>query len=1533
MSLKRIISVLTVFALTAGLLPLYRPPAARAAEEAGAVQIVMGEEHTVALMDDGSVWAWGRNQHGQLGDGTTYTRLMPVKINMFSDSPVESLIAGANHTLAVLQDGTLLAWGNNKNGQLGNGTTKNSLRPAPVLMDGSEFKVSVGGGAVSAGFCHTAAINEDGRLYAWGLNSYGQLGTGDNKNRISPVLVKFEPDIYDEDEKIWEEQDQPDTSFVACGYNHTLANVGGTVYSFGCNMSGQLGIGDLVNRNTPQEVEGVSGTELRCGNAHSMVVEGGTLYGWGSNAFGQIDPAVDNPNIVEPVEMKMPEGINVQDAQGGYYHSVILLADDTVFALGFNSRGQLGNGAAELHSTGHLVKISDPEAPPPGYDEDDFFEDDFEEDDEEADMIPLEADIVASGYYFSGVIDKNGNLWLWGDNGFGQLGDATQTRRSRPIPLPAKIFYEEGLKPVNQVMFIGENNKSVTKLTVGLGKVNGMPLTARIMPAEVPYETLTWTVSNSDVVKLVRLKSDDEEESKYPEETVWVCGNKKAGTAIVTATAYNGKSVSCRITVRPTADMINITAKPTRMIEVGASYRMKAEVLLPSSYDKGVVWSLVDDVDDEDALAEYPFDYLEDPDFDGVISNDVAQIDQNGLLRANAKGTAHVRAQSVMDPAVYTVVSVACGYFATGTNIYDEEYDGSQTPLKNVTLYIDRRDSKNPVYGETQLYAVNFPFYDDDDDDASQAIKWSVTPESVCIIDEDGLLRAVRPGKATVTARTTDGSNRYAKIEVNIVSIGTEIELLSPAAKYEADGEYSVTVGAAGRVNFKGRVQPVSAAQNIVWTIENEEPESGSGIVGMINEKGAFTGLNAGTCDVVGRCADLPSGAAEIVIHVSVIIPVTKLAVVLKDDDRIISDRVFIVDDEFVCEAMYTPYNATVQEVVWSSSNTNALVVDPETGEATAIGPGKTRLTATAADGSNKKSSVTVSVMSKPDRIFFGGAAEYTLEAGKSLSLKATVYPLAAPQTLIWEITDDSDAAATISEKGVVKAFGEGTVYVIARSAFDPDVEMEEPVVINCVMPVKSFSLTPKSAVVVQGGTLELDILINPYDATDPFITMAKLNVPITVDTYDHDSGVEAVEFDEDEMTITVEIGDDVRPGTYTLTFKCGGKTAAVKLTVKPPPDEIELNTSKISRPDEDDEDLLVVWKGKSVSVSAKVLPLNADQKVTWHTEPEVQDIVSIDSNGNIRGLNPGEVTVFCRTIPDANDDYIESEPIELRCEVPVTSIKASTSKTIEMTVGGDPEEVEITVLPFDAYGAGDWTFTTRRDDDVVSVDKDDRYGESLIIEAVGAGSDTITVTAGGKSVMINVRVYEAPASVEITTREMDTFLLKGKTIQLKAVVEPRTAKQIIYWESEDPGIAKVGKTGAVTVAGQGDTVIRAYTLDSEGREIYSADYEITTMLPMTGLKISPNSITVYPGDVLGAGDIDIEIRPFDEAYQGRNPRWRVTSSDRNVAKVDAFDPDTGDFTITAGDKRGSCAITITYGDGTVGVKSAKFTVKNNGGP
>lgn len=218
----------------------------------GVASLVSGGGHALALLEDGSVWSWGRDDYGQLGDGpepTTpgrsqrehagrsyWARPRPAPINGLGG--VRALAAGGGHSVAILADGTMVSWGDNDRGQLGDGTTEH--RPSPGPVSGLSGVV-----AAACAYHHTLALREDGTVWAFGINDRGQLGDGTTEHKYSPVRIPGLSEVRAVSAAGGGGEVNPG------GYGHSLAlRRDGTVWAWGCNDHGQLGLGTSTPAQT-----------------------------------------------------------------------------------------------------------------------------------------------------------------------------------------------------------------------------------------------------------------------------------------------------------------------------------------------------------------------------------------------------------------------------------------------------------------------------------------------------------------------------------------------------------------------------------------------------------------------------------------------------------------------------------------------------------------------------------------------------------------------------------------------------------------------------------------------------------------------------------------------------------------------------------------------------------------------------------------------------------------------------------------------------------------------------------------------------------------------------------------------------------------------------------------------------------------------------------------------------------------------------------------------------------------------------------
>jgi signal peptidase I len=300
------------------------------------VAVVGGEVHSCGVNDEGKVWCWGRNDKGQLGDGTTTNRTVPIEVTGMTGAA--QVTAGLKHSCVVKDDATLWCWGLNADGQLGDTTTTDRTSPIQVVGGGdSGFLTSVTDAA--GGEAHTCAVKTDGTVWCWGRNDKGQLGNGTTTSTTSPVQVSGITTAV----------------AVTAGAKHSCAVLStGGVWCWGLNADGQLGDTTTTDRTSPIQVVGVGGsgflanaTDAAGGSAHTCALRtDNTLRCWGRNDKGQLGNNTTT-STTSPVQVVGVGGsgflTTATDITAGVKHTCTTHTDNTVSCWGLNASGQLGN--------------------------------------------------------------------------------------------------------------------------------------------------------------------------------------------------------------------------------------------------------------------------------------------------------------------------------------------------------------------------------------------------------------------------------------------------------------------------------------------------------------------------------------------------------------------------------------------------------------------------------------------------------------------------------------------------------------------------------------------------------------------------------------------------------------------------------------------------------------------------------------------------------------------------------------------------------------------------------------------------------------------------------------------------------------------------------------------------------------------------------------------------------------------------------------------------------------------------------------
>ena len=384
------------------------------------VQVSGGDGHTLGITHTGELWAWGYNSSGQLGDNTTTNRLVPTRIDNLPSSEmtpysVVGIAAGSAYSLAITDDGALWAWGNNMDGQLGDNTTTN--RHIPIRIDSLPSNGMMPGSIIGvyAGGHHSLALTDDGALWAWGANAFGRLGDGTTTQRNVPTRI----------------DDLPSNGMmpysvvsIAAGHHHSLALTDdGALWAWGNNGQGRLGDNTTTHRYVPTRIDDsisnamIPGSVIgiSAGTQHSLALtDDGGLGAWGGNTSGQLgDNTTTNRHVPTRID-SLPSNTMTQGSvvgiSAGSNHSLAITGTGQLWAWGSNGSGRLGDNTTTYRHVPTRIDSLPSNA-----------------------IVPGSVVGVSGGNIHSAAITRYGELFTWGNNARGELGDGTTTTRLAPV--------------------------------------------------------------------------------------------------------------------------------------------------------------------------------------------------------------------------------------------------------------------------------------------------------------------------------------------------------------------------------------------------------------------------------------------------------------------------------------------------------------------------------------------------------------------------------------------------------------------------------------------------------------------------------------------------------------------------------------------------------------------------------------------------------------------------------------------------------------------------------------------------------------------------------------------------------------------------------------------------------------------------------------------------------------------------------------------------------------------------------------------
>jgi len=452
---------------------------------AGAFAVIRYPERVVTFPYPTFFWVWGADAEGELGDLSNQNKILPhlndavfpagtVLMSLAAGTGV-TFLGGGSHSLAVDRNRNLWAWGHDLHGQVGDGHGGTDIfSPVRVCAGGeaapcTQFLGSVT--AMAAGGSHSLALDILGNVWAWGDNEFGQLGSDATVTVVPIWNVALFAQVN--------QHGRPPITGIAAGENHSLAlDSGGVVWAWGSNGFGQLGVGSNDSHITVASallsLHGTTITAIAAGSGHSLALDSqGHVWAWGDNHVGQLGiGSFSRPRLV-PVKLDLfPPPTRITRIASGAMHNLATDSFGRLWAWGANEAGQLGIGTTTNAAAPALVR-----------------------------GFPGGTRIVtiAAGGAHSLAVDADGNLWSWGLNLEGQLGNGTTTESH----LPARVIYPLGINHTIVSVAAGTRHSLALEslsFVHGLEAVLALQLPttqALLLPQSLTSDAITATVNSS----------------------------------------------------------------------------------------------------------------------------------------------------------------------------------------------------------------------------------------------------------------------------------------------------------------------------------------------------------------------------------------------------------------------------------------------------------------------------------------------------------------------------------------------------------------------------------------------------------------------------------------------------------------------------------------------------------------------------------------------------------------------------------------------------------------------------------------------------------------------------------------------------------------------------------------------------------------------------------------------------------------------------------------------------------------------------
>ncbi len=916
----------------------------------------------------------------------------------------------------------------------------------------------------------------------------------------------------------------------------------------------------------------------------------------------------------------------------------------------------------------------------------------------------------------------------------------------------------------------------------------------KITPSNASDTAVTWTSSDENIATV---------------DSRGIVKGLKVGTAVITVkTADGGHTAESAVKVEIKPESVNIgDSKITLEVAesgTGAIFPLTVDISPSNATNKDVIWT--------------------------SDNESVATVDENGIVKAVAGGT-----------AVITATTVAGG-----------KKDTCIVDVKQYAKAIEISDAPDNFYvGRTHtLEAIFLP-----STTTYRDVIWESSDESVVTVSSSGVLEAKKAGTATITVKLTTNEDKTAtlkvtvipKVNVSKVSLNKTsatlehtsnkklylFEIISPSNASDKTVKWASSNTTVATVDSNGVVTPRSAGQTRITATAKDgsgasascmvtvvEPVTGISLnkktatlllnetvkltatvkpsdasnktvkwstskssVATVSSSGLVTAKGGGTAIITAKTAD---GGYDVSCTVTVISHVTGV--------KINSGNLNVpLGEKRTLTASVLPADASNKTIIWKSSNESVATVS-SSGTVKGKETGTAEISAVSQDG-GYKAVIEVTVI-RPATSVSLTFSSITLNAGKKKTLEATVKPLTATyKTVKWKSSNKK--VAKVSSKGVVTAVAAGTATITCTST---DGYASAKCKVTVTQPTTGIKASSSKTSVKIGTPKTLKVTVTPSDASNKNVVWTSADTKIA--TVDEKGVVKGLK--KGKVKITARTAD-------------GLHSTEITVTVKKPVKSVSVNKTS-----------LTINVGKTSVLKATVKPSSAsDKSVTWSSSNN--DVAKVSSEGKITAKAPGYAVITCTT-----KDGKKKAECSVLVKQPVKSVKLSKTKaTLDMK---KTLKLKATVKPKDASNSAvKWSSSN---------EKIAKVSSKGVVTPIKPGKVTITCTAkdGGYKATCTVKVVRKLKSISVP-EEKTVFL--GETEKIRVTFTPSNAtNKDLEWKSSKKSVATVSSKGVVTPKKLGKTTITVVSDDGD----YKATCKVTVKSALKSVKINKTKLTLNAG-------------------------------------------------------------------------------------